>query len=149
MKIDRQKVHEKFGGCCAYCGCKIAIKEMQVDHFVSKRKYVMGTANKHTDKLMNDFDNLMPSCRYCNKWKNDYSIEQFRKEISEQIKRLNEYNANYRFAKRYGLIQETPKPINFYFETYQNITQNITQEQQAQRYLDSLNKTEWNFNPKK
>lgn len=144
MKIDRQKVYEKFKGHCSYCGCNISMKEMQVDHFVSKRKYAMGTASKHTDKQMNDFDNLMPSCRYCNKWKNDFSIEQFRKEIGEQIRRLNEYSANYRFAKRYGLILEAPKPIVFYFETYQKINENITQEYQAQKYLDNTNKM-WNF----
>ena len=120
MKIGRQKVYDKYNGHCAYCGCKIKFKEMQVDHLVAQRKYSLGIAHKHTDKLMNEFDNLMPSCRYCNKWKNDFDIEFFRLEISRQLKRLNEYNANYRFAKRYGLIEETPKQIIFYFETYKN-----------------------------
>ena len=66
---------------------------------------------------MNDISNLLPTCRVCNKWKSSHSVEQFRKEIEEQIKRLNEYNSNFRFAKKYNLIQETPHKIVFYFES--------------------------------
>ena len=35
-KETRQLVYEKYNGHCAYCGCSIDIKEMQVDHFISK-----------------------------------------------------------------------------------------------------------------
>jgi hypothetical protein len=59
----------------------------------------------------------MPACRICNKWKGAFDFELFRKEVSEQVKRLNDYSSNYRMAKKYGLIQETEKPIVFYFET--------------------------------
>ena len=31
---ERQQIYEKFGGRCAYCGCKITIKDMQADHVV-------------------------------------------------------------------------------------------------------------------
>ena len=65
---------------------------------------------------MDNIDNLLPSCRVCNKWKSSHSLEQFRKEIGEQIRRLNEYSPNYRFARKYNLINETPHPIVFYFE---------------------------------
>ena len=57
-----------------------------------------------------------------NKWKNTFTIDQFKKEVSEQIKRLNDYSSNYRMAKKYGLIQEAPKEIVFHFEQHQ--TQN-------------------------
>jgi len=33
-KINRELVHSKFGGRCAYCGVEITIKQMQVDHIV-------------------------------------------------------------------------------------------------------------------
>lgn len=33
-KDVRQKVYDKFKGHCAYCGCKLKYKEMQVDHFL-------------------------------------------------------------------------------------------------------------------
>lgn len=116
MKINRQLVHEKYDGHCAYCGCKISFKEMQVDHVVSKFHFKFKIANKYTNVDLNDMENLRPSCRVCNKWKSSHSLEQFRKEIGEQLNRLNEYNANFRFAKKYGLVEETPHPIIFYFE---------------------------------
>lgn len=117
MKIDRQAVYQKYNGHCGYCGCELAYKEMQVDHIVSQFHYKLKIHTKYTDKDMNDFSNLMPTCRVCNKWKSAQSLEHFRKEIAQQIKRLNEYSANFRFAKKYNLVQETPHPIVFYFET--------------------------------
>lgn len=116
-KIDRQLVYNKCGGRCAYCGEKIEFKEFQVDHLVSKFHHKYG----YTDiNDINDINNLLPSCRVCNKWKSAHSLEQFRIEVSQQLNRLNSYNANYRFAKKYGLIQETPKPIVFFFESKNN-----------------------------
>jgi 5-methylcytosine-specific restriction endonuclease McrA len=99
---------------------------MQVDHIIPKRNFTAFTLNnykippflKHLG--VNDthhFDNLNPSCRYCNKHKDTFDLETFRKEIEIQIDRLNKCSANYRIAKRYGLIQETIKPVIFYFET--------------------------------
>ena len=37
MKIDRQKVYDKYNGHCAYCGKPITIKDNQVDHILPKR----------------------------------------------------------------------------------------------------------------
>jgi 5-methylcytosine-specific restriction endonuclease McrA len=116
-KINRQEVYQKCLGHCGYCGCEISFKEMQVDHIVSQFHYKLHLHKKYTDKEMNDISNLLPTCRVCNKWKSSHSVEQFRKEIEEQIKRLNEYNSNFRFAKKYNLIQETPHKIVFYFES--------------------------------
>ena len=31
-KAMRQQVYDSLNGHCGYCGCKITIKEMQVDH---------------------------------------------------------------------------------------------------------------------
>ena len=37
MKPELRKlVYDKYNGCCAYCGCEMTFKEMQVDHLVSK-----------------------------------------------------------------------------------------------------------------
>lgn len=116
-KINRQEVYDKCGGHCGYCGCEIAFKEMQVDHIVSQFHYKLKIHKKYTDKEMDDISNLLPTCRVCNKWKSSHSVEQFRKEIGEQLRRLNEYNPNFRFAKKYNLVQETPHPITFYFES--------------------------------
>jgi 5-methylcytosine-specific restriction endonuclease McrA len=117
MKINRQEVYDKCGGKCGYCGVDISINKFQVDHIVSRFFYENNLNEKYggyTDP--NHIDNLMPTCSVCNKWKSSHSLEQFRKEISLQLERLNNYNSNYRFAKKYNLINETPHEILFYFE---------------------------------
>lgn len=125
MKIDREQVYSKFDGHCAYCGEEILFKEMQVDHVIPKYNFKQRVHNKFkipeflkhlTIDDVNHIDNLMPTCRVCNKWKNSYALEDFRNEIFEQIKRLNNYSSNYRIAKKYGLLKETIKSIVFYFE---------------------------------
>jgi 5-methylcytosine-specific restriction endonuclease McrA len=115
-KEIRQIVYEKYDGHCAYCGIKMKIKEMQVDHLVSQFHFKFNMAEKYTDKELNDINNLIPSCRVCNKWKSCHSLEAFRFEIQEQLKRLNEYSSNFRLAKKYGLVEEKPQSILFYFE---------------------------------
>ena len=34
-KEVRQQVYDKYNGHCAYCGCELGIKDMQVDHLHS------------------------------------------------------------------------------------------------------------------
>ena len=118
MKINRQEVHDKYDGHCAYCGKEITLKQMQVDH---KEPIFRNSTDKELiwykrDRGTHDMDNLMPSCARCNRWKSTYTIEQFRNEIQLQIQRLNSYNNNYRMAKDYNLIQETNEPVVFYYE---------------------------------
>lgn len=130
-KADREIVFNKFGGKCAYCGCELNVK-FQVDHIVPKSFFEAHIKNqfrvpaflKHlTIEDVNNIDNLMPTCGICNKWKSAHDLELFRSEIAEQIKRLNDWSSNFRFAKRYGLVKETPKPVIFYFELFNNQTQ--------------------------
>ena len=46
------------------------------------------------------------------------SLQGFREYIEQTVESLNKNRyAAYKFAKRYGLIQETIKPVLFYFET--------------------------------
>ena len=117
-KINRNEVYNKCNGRCAYCGKEITIKQMQVDHkepiFRDYTDKVLKSINR--DRGTDDMDNLLPSCARCNRWKSTYTIEQFRNEIQQQIKRLNNYNNNYRMVKDYSLIVETDNPVIFYYE---------------------------------
>ena len=120
MKIDRESIHQKFGGHCSYCGKEITLKQMQVDHFIPvfrgwENGVLEGFGLKRGDETI---DNLFPSCARCNRWKSTWNIEQFRNEISLQIQRLNQRSTNYRIAKDFGLIEETNKSVLFFFETY-------------------------------
>jgi len=105
--IDRKKVLAKTNGKCAYCGCEL--NKFQVDHIIPKRNF--------KGEGVNDISNLLASCASCNNYKNTHSVEQFRIELGELVRRLNDTNTIYRIAKRYGHIEENVKPIVFYFET--------------------------------
>lgn len=105
MKIDRQKVYEKYGGRCAYCGKEITIKEMEVDHLHPRR--IGGT---------NDKDNLMPSCHTCNHYKRANTLEHFRDWLlGGLIDRLMKVYI-FRVALRYNMIAINGWDKKFYFE---------------------------------
>ena len=106
-KRTREAVYQKYGGRCAYCGRKIAYKDMQVDHFIPKNGYFA----QGTDEL----SNLMPACRMCNHYKRANSLELFRTYIREIPRKLRE-NYIYKVGVAYGNIIENEKPIVFYFE---------------------------------
>ena len=104
-KETRLQVYNKYDKHCAYCGCELAYKDMQVDHFASV--YLCGD--------IIDIRNLMPACRACNFYKSTYTLEGFRKQLSLIPSRLDN-QLTYRLAKKYNLIQETNINIKFYFE---------------------------------
>ena len=125
MKEKRKIIFNKYGGKCAYCGAEIELKNMQVDHIIPQRNFETCIKNNFlvpaflshlTLNDINNYDNLLPTCRVCNNWKRTHDLELFRRELSEQIDRLNKRSSNYRIAKKYGLLIETLKPIVFYFE---------------------------------
>lgn len=105
-KIIRQQVYDKYDGCCAYCGEEFkSIKDMQIDHF--EPVYLNG------ENL--NIENLMPACRTCNFYKSTYTLEKFREQLSKIPARL-EKQMIYRLAKKYWMIEETNRPVQFYFE---------------------------------
>ena len=123
FKKDREIIFKKYGGKCAYCGTLLQ-KGWHVDDLLPVRRNMK--YNKHKSKFIHDgtyehperlnIDNQMPSCPSCNINKHSMSLEEFRNLITGFIKHLNEVNIQYKIAKRYGLVNETIKPIVFYFE---------------------------------
>lgn len=121
----RQRIFDKFSGRCAYCGCEL-VKSWHVDHIEpivrnsqwnkNKGRFEQtGTCRKPENK---NLDNYNPSCASCNIQKNSYTVEQFRSNIKQFVNSLNQYNTQYKFAKRYGLIEEKDIEVIFYFEKY-------------------------------
>ena len=109
---EREKVLAKSGGKCWYCGCELK-KGWHVDHL----KPLFRTHERSKSYVgSDDFDNKVPSCAPCNLFKATFSVEDFRAEIQEQVSRSRKYNVNFRTAERFGLIQETLKPVIFWFE---------------------------------
>lgn len=107
-KAEREKVYQKYGRHCAYCGKEIDYKDMQVDHLVP--------INGWNEKGTNDFDNLMPSCRRCNHYKRANSLEGWRKMIEEIPQKLERDSYIYRVALDYELIEPKQHKVCFYFE---------------------------------
>ena len=114
----RKKVYDKYGGHCAYCGKKIALEDMQMDHI--KPRWHNVTQNEldglGIDKGTDDIENLYPSCRRCNFRKGTMDIEQFRKEIGLQCKRIMNSSFQVKQSVDYGLLEYHNRPIVFYFE---------------------------------
>jgi 5-methylcytosine-specific restriction endonuclease McrA len=104
-KKIREQIYQKYNGHCAYCGCVLAYKDMQVDHI----KSVYGKDGS------NDVDNLFPACRMCNFYKSTFSIDAFRKNLETLHERLQKPFI-YRLALKYGLITEHKDKVVFYFE---------------------------------
>lgn len=104
-KHIRKKVYEKYNGHCAYCGCELNYKDMQVDHI--KPVYWHNGSD--------DIENYNPACRMCNFYKSTYTVEKFRERIESLHERLEKIFI-YRLAKKFGIIQENARPIEFFFE---------------------------------
>lgn len=83
-KEERLEIYNKYNGHCAYCGCELNLEEMTVDHILPLYR---GGTNYPT--------NLNPSCRSCNKYKATYTVEDFRKQLSLILERLNNSKPTY------------------------------------------------------
>lgn len=120
MKIDRQAVYNKYHGHCAYCGKLITIKEMQVDHIVSKSQYRFLTRQERENFDIDQFSNLNPACRMCNHYKRASSLETFRRfyigKLHERLAKL--YIV--RVALDYEIIKLNKWDKIFYFERIEN-----------------------------
>lgn len=100
-------------------GEKADVRHLTEDEFTKdKFEYIpekmVSDGYSHPERL--HIDNQMPACASCNINKHSMSLEEFRKLIEGFIYHLNNLSTQYKIAKRYGLIQETIKPIVFYFE---------------------------------
>lgn len=111
-KKVRENIYRKYDGHCAYCGCELQYKDMQIDHIESRYK-----AEYRGKEVDNSTGNLNPSCRACNFYKGEKSIERFRKDITDTLLPNLKKNFNYRLAKKYGFIAENEiDGVTFYFE---------------------------------
>jgi len=125
-KEDRQKVFDKFGGKCAYCGCELT-KSFHCDHVEPIQRNKEFDREKRVFKQLpnsqsmfpqrDNLDNIYPACASCNIQKHSYTLEEFRKNIQGFIEQLNLRFNQYKFAKKYGLVKETGNKVVFYFET--------------------------------
>ena len=114
-KKMRLEVYEKCNHRCAYCGCELEYKDMQVDHIKS---VYSNTDYKQTmtEEEMYSIENLLPTCRQFNFYKSVFTLEYFRERLQTTMMANVRKNFGYRLAVKYGLVEEKIKPIIFYFE---------------------------------
>ena len=104
-KKTRLELYEKYNHRCGYCGCEIAYKDMQVDHF--KPVYVHGEYLGDMDsEQLNDISNFIPACRQCNLYKSTFELEEFREQLKTTMMENLRKDFRYRLAVKYGLIEE-------------------------------------------
>lgn len=105
-KAERQQVYNKCDGHCAYCGCELEYKDMQVDHVESIRSGGEDT-----------LENMLPSCRSCNNYKRTLGLEGFRKYLEGVSRRLMRDSTPFQVAIRFGIVKHIKDDVTFYFET--------------------------------
>lgn len=110
----RQEVYDKYNGHCAYCGCEIEYKDMQVDHIIPKYR---NNEKWHQGEIgSDDISNLNPSCRMCNYYKRMCSIDRFRENLKDTLIRNVQRPFDFRLAERYGMVKIEAWDGKFYFE---------------------------------
>ena len=108
MKNKREIVFKKYDGKCAYCGVPL-VKGWNIDHI--KPKASGGS---------NDLENLNPSCRDCNNYKCNSSLDDFRyytqKMLNEQLEYLFKSKTKMQVAINMGAVTLQKWDGLFYFE---------------------------------
>lgn len=103
-KKERQIVYDKCKGHCAYCGCEMEYRDMQVDHVIPLRR-------GGEDVI----DNMLPACRSCNHYKHTLTQEEFRKYVEDIPDRLLRDNIPYQVGVRFGIIHPE-HGVKFWYE---------------------------------
>lgn len=103
-KEERQQVYQKCNGHCAYCGCELEYKDMQVEHITPL--YRGGK---------DELSNMLPACRSCNHYKGTMTTEEFREYLSQIPMRLMRDSVPFQIGARFGIVKYEPG-IEFYFE---------------------------------
>lgn len=114
-KEERMKVYEKCQGHCAYCGCSLEYKDMQVDH-----------VNPIRCGGEDDISNMLPACRSCNHYKSALKPEEFRKYLSGIPERLMRDSIPFQVGERFGIVRIITDYVTFYYEKVKN--KNINRE---------------------
>jgi hypothetical protein len=99
-------------------------KGWHADHVqaaLRKVKYIDGSWRYINEfyRPQNDvLENLFPACVACNVDKHTATLEDWRNSLKLRPSFARRYSSAFRFAERFGLVQEIKKPVVFYFETY-------------------------------
>ena len=103
-KATRKAVWMRYDGRCAYCGHRIPLEQMEIDHI-----YPLSMGG------IDDYRNYAPACHACNCYKSSMTVEGFRNKL-ESIQSLMKKDPLFELACSYGLITKEKNVVTFYFE---------------------------------
>lgn len=115
-------LYSKYDGHCAFCGILL-----EDPWHISEINPINSVVLSNGSIIIGDtsYENLLPSCRYCNMTRihnspksHKIDLEAFRNHLRRDIWFLT-HNPYYQKALRYGMIKEVKSEIEFYFEKVQ------------------------------
>lgn len=112
-KNVRARVFNLCNGHCAYCGCEIDPKDMQVDHYLS---FEFGFVIAQGKGDIDSEDNYLPSCRSCNYYKSGMHVERFREMVYRWPDILMRDSVTFRNAVRFEQVKIERHDPEFYYE---------------------------------
>ena len=124
-KKQREELKQKYGGNCAYCGCRL-LDKWHADHIepvdrvmVDCEKRGVKTSNKMHKPHLDTIENMNPACVPCNSNKSSMSLKSWRSLLTHyrDVQLLRD-STHARHLHRFGLIEIKPDPIVFYFEKH-------------------------------
>lgn len=121
-KSQREALHGKYGGLCAYCGKPLGARwhADHIDPVMRIATYVRGQGFKYTGKMdwpeRDTVENFNPACAPCNLYKGVLSLEEWRRAIQHLNDLLLRDSGPFRHALRFGLVAESRNPVVFHFE---------------------------------
>lgn len=121
-KRQKDTLRQKFGGRCAYCGCKL--KDMHCDHLMPVVRLNTDPWGRRLPSAecsllrpeRNVVSNMMPACKGCNLHKGGYSLEGWRDILQRSAEIVRKQTSTFRAGERMGVITVSDAPVRFYFE---------------------------------
>lgn len=124
-KSQRAGLREMCGGRCAYCGCVLGDR-WHADHVEPVERVLEFVRDGYSTRMRatgelhrperDTIQNLKPACAPCNIDKGANSLEGWRQALNRRLEVLRNNSSAYRHALRFGLLEEKPAPVVFYFE---------------------------------
>lgn len=107
-KEVRDRVKNRFGGRCAYCGCELGTR-FALDHRLPIAMF---------GKKVDVESNLYPACTQCNHYKGEELLPTFRQFLKHTYEQLAMKSLTGKMAAKFGILKPVDR-ITFWFETFQ------------------------------
>jgi hypothetical protein len=123
-KEERKNLLEGFNCKCAYCGCDLNLRTMQLD-------YIIPLERNGKEEL----SNIFPVCKECNAYKGLQTYNDFKSSIARIPLTLGKKTASFRMLQRLGFA---PKGIWDFLFNFEKMIKNGAKFEQM-KTIDSIN----------